>query len=197
MCLIQNWISASSWLVSFEKKTKPKQNHRRQKTPSQHNFLPSDEKVTMVTGEKDQMLPFWGRAAHISSKSACSGGEGCQETLHSKSISGQSCRSRRALEQCPRAGSSWQTPSESSSPAHPQFQLTLWFGIPRPVTATMLDLGRSIGFVFARVCLRVRLAPSPCHELTRCLVLLIHILWPGYCVLIGWAAAQALEQVAW
>lgn len=85
MCLIQNWISASSWLVSFEKKTKPKQNHRRQKTPSQHNFLPSDEKVTMVTGEKDQMLPFWGRAAHISSKPACSGGEGCQETLHSES----------------------------------------------------------------------------------------------------------------
>lgn len=47
-------------LIEFplKKKTKPKQNHRRQKTPSQHNFLPSDEKVTMVTGEKDQTLPF-------------------------------------------------------------------------------------------------------------------------------------------
>lgn len=76
-------------LIEFPlKKNKTKQNNHRkknqQKNPVQQNFLLSDEKVTMVTREKDQTLPFCSRAAHTSSRPVCSGGEGCQETFHSK-----------------------------------------------------------------------------------------------------------------
>lgn len=195
MCLIQNWISASSWLLFLWKK-RNKQNKHRQKTPEQHNFLPSDERVTMVTGEDDQMLPFRGRAAHIahiSCNPVCGGG-----VRRPFTASAEHQRPKLLLKESPGAvPEGWQlladTIWELCSPTAPA-QPLIW----QPLAWNSNDaaFGAICRFCVC-VCSRVRLAASLCHQLTRRLVLLIHILWPGYCALIGWAAAQALEQVAW